>query len=139
MGTVSHVDLPINELLGALVTGMDAEVVDAVGTKVADYLGRSAFKPDASCLDGQSGEFKKLHGPAYESLCAFMRRLEKRANLHARMVRIIPCISRKPTSTFVDWKASMEQVPDHSGGWLWVLKKHAAEYTSFRNRTALTV
>lgn len=129
VGVVSHVDLPLHDMLGALFKATTAEVVDNVQNVRASDNNRSLFNADAEREEGQTKEFKDLHGEAYESLCEFMR--EKESTKRAGCLTFLPWRSREaPTTTDdVDWRTHMVQVKNGIGGWAWVMNENKEAYT----------
>ena len=65
-------------MLNALVMATDAEGLDNVAsvTPIPDSK-QSVLNADAKHTKQQIKGFKDLHGPAYKSLCAFMREQER--------------------------------------------------------------
>lgn len=118
VGTVSNVDLPLNEVLGAAVQATGSELLDGMGTGIPGSIGRDRV-PDFAL--GATAEQKELQGTAYDFLCEFMRKAEPTR----RAVRI-PCCRR--SNPRVNWKDSMVQVRNRQGGWAWVLKENEKAY-----------
>lgn len=126
VGTVSNVDLPLNEVLGAAVKATGAELVDGIGTEALGTV--NTDRPPLfgeGATDAKIQEFKDLQGPAYESLCNFMREAE--ASPRRRWSWCLPCLSQSIPPTAC-WKESMVQERTRNGGWAWVLKENQAAY-----------
>lgn len=127
VGCVANVDLPLHEMLSALVNATADEILSNVASVPIPDGDQSVFNADAKHTEEQSDGFKDLHGSAYESLCTFMRKQERKDR--ARCCTLFPCLSRetlKPTS--VDWRDHMVQVENGIGGWAWVLKDNEQKY-----------
>ncbi|CAN0244153.1 unnamed protein product [Pylaiella littoralis] len=124
VSTVSHVDLPLSELLGAFVKATGAELVDGVG-KVPGRISRAAvpvFGEGATTEEIQ--RFRRLRGNAYEALCEFMRDVETSPS--GRLSGCLPCCC---TQAVVNWRDSMVQVENPRTRRLaWVLKTNKDAY-----------
>lgn len=128
VGTVANVDLPLHDMLGALIKATTAEALNNVASVSISDRDRSVFSADAKHTEGQTEDFKDLHGPAYESLCAFMRKRE-REELPRCSSRFLPFSSTRPRSqTAVDWRDNMVEVENGIGGWSWVLRNNKDNY-----------
>ena len=109
-------------MLNALVMATDAEGLDNVAsvTPIPDSK-QSVLNADAKHTKQQIKGFKDLHGPAYKSLCAFMREQERESG--ARCWKFLCCFSGKtPNPAGVEWREQLVQVENGIGGWAWVLK-----------------
>lgn len=100
---MASVDLPLHDMLGALVNATAAEVIGNVPSVPIPDDG--LFNEDANHTEGQTEGFKRLHGPAFKSLCTFMKTQE--SNGRARCLSSLPRFSRETTATTdnVKWRA----------------------------------
>lgn len=129
VGSVANVDLPLHDMLNALVMATATEVLNTVASEmpIADTE-QSVFNADAKHTEKQSEYFKELHGSAHESLCAFMRKQERKED-RAQCCTFLRCFSGEtPKPTGVDWRDHMVQVENGIGGWAWVLKDNEQKY-----------
>lgn len=127
VGFVANVDLPLHDMLGALVNATAAGVLDAAeNAPIPDY-DQSVFNADAKHTEGQNPEFKELTGEAYEALCAFMREQEPKERARCSCLPLLS--KRAPAPRGVDWREHMVQIEGCIGGWAWVRKENAMEYT----------
>lgn len=123
VGMVSHVDLPLDNLLDAVVKSTSIEVLSAMGT-VSDLVSRDPP------FDAESPEYedaKRLHGESYAALCHFMHEAE---NPNGCCGLRFPWSSSRATQTAIgaSWKDSMRQANNGRGGWVWVKNTNLAEY-----------
>lgn len=124
---MANVDLPLHDMLDALVEATAAEALDNVATMPIPDGDQSVFNADARHAEGQNAEFKDLHGSAHESLCEFMHKQERKDR--ARCCTFLPCFSGEtPKPTGVDWRDHMVQVENGIGGWAWILKDNEEKY-----------
>lgn len=132
VGTVSNVDLPLNQVLDAAVKATGAAVLDGIGTEVPNSIDDDAvpvFGEGATAAQKQG--FKDLQGAAYQFLCDFMQGAEPSSP--RRLSGCLPCCRpiTPPTDLTpppVSWKDSMVQVRNRNGRWAWVLKKNEEAY-----------
>ncbi|CAM9917938.1 unnamed protein product [Ectocarpus fasciculatus] len=131
VGTVSSVDLPLNQVLEAAVKATGAAVLDEMGTEVPNSVDSDpvpVFGEGATVEQKQ--EFMELQGTAYKFLCDFMQEAEP--STPRRLSACLPCCrpSTPPTdlTPTVNWKDSMVQVRNSNGRWAWVLKKNEEAY-----------
>lgn len=118
IGTVSNVDLPLHAVLGAVINTAAGEMLDSMPRN---------FNADATIEVGQSEEFKRLHGPAYEALCKFLENAEPRKEaLCCRCLRRF--CGKAPASRGTDWRDHMVRVKNGIGGWAWVRRSNAEAY-----------
>ncbi|CAN0171033.1 unnamed protein product [Scytosiphon promiscuus] len=129
VGIVSHVDLPLNEVLGAAVKAAGTELVEGIGTEVPSTIRTdlSAFEEGVPIAKIQ--EFKDLQGPAYRSMCELMGGAEMPP---PRCCFWCPPCHRAP-SLSISWKDSMVQERNGQGGWAWVLKTNREAYVRDRD------
>lgn len=132
VGTVSNVDLPLNEVLGAMVQATGAELLEELGTKPPSAVNNNGpgSLPSAAVADGRS---QVLQGTAYKFLCEFMQEAEPSQLPPPRLFGCLPCLRSSapitpPTTSSVHWKDSMVQVRNARGGWAWVLNENKDAY-----------
>ena len=129
VGTVSNVDLPLNEVLGAIVQATGSELLERVGTEAP-----SAIKdgPGQMSAGGATDGRKILQGTAYKFLCEFMQEVEPSEPPPPRWSTCLSChspsVARTPPTCSVSWKDSMVQVRNRKRGWVWVLKENKDAY-----------
>ena len=127
VGTMSNVDLPLNDLLSAVAHATGAELVDGVATEVSNAV-RDDPVPvfGEGATDSQIQGFKTLRGKAYEALCEFMPKVE---SPHSRCRSCcLPFCGR--STTFLNWRDYMIQAenPNTRGGGAWVLRTNKEAY-----------
>lgn len=124
VGAVSHVDLPLNQVLSAFVQATGAELLNSM-SNVADTINSGSLPVfGEGATEAEIQGFKDLRGTAYEALCKFMREVE---------LSPPQCLSgclRRHRPTIVDWRDSMVQVRNRTGGRAWVLEENKAAYLS---------
>ncbi|CAM9984147.1 unnamed protein product [Ectocarpus fasciculatus] len=117
VGTVSNVDLPLNEVLGAFVQATGAELLNSM-SKVADTINSGSLPVfGEGATEAETKRFIHLRGKAYKALCEFMR--QKELSPPQRISGCFPC----GCPTIVNWRDSMVQV-----GQAWVLKTNEEAY-----------
>lgn len=131
VGTVSNVDLPLNEVLGAVVKATGAELLEGIGTEVPSTIKTDSFPAfGEGATEKQIQSFKELRGTAYEALCKFMQEAEPSQPPPRRCWP--RCRSRSstppPTPTTLSWEDSMVQVRNRNGRWAWVLNDNEKAY-----------
>lgn len=127
-------DLPLNEVLGAVVQAAGDALLDGIGT---DIPGTISNDPVPDFTTGASAAHKELQGTAYKYVCEFMRKAEPTR----RKSVCIPCHrpSTPPMPPTVNWKDSMVQVRNGQGGWAWILKKNEGAYLAEQGTTSISV
>ena len=129
---MSNVDLPLNEVLGAVVQATGAVLVDEMSTDIPSTMSIdqvSVFTEGETVAKTQ--HCKDLQGSAYESLCKFMREAE--APPSRRWLGCPPCQSSPPADS---WKTRMVQERNRNGGWAWVLKENRDAYVGDNREAA---
>lgn len=117
VGTVSNVDLPLNEVLGAFVQATGAELLNSM-SKVADTINSGSLPVfGEGATEEETERFINLRGKAYEALCDFMR--QKELSRPQCISGCLPCCC----PTVVNWRDNMVQV-----GQAWVLKTNEEAY-----------
>ncbi len=130
VGTVSNVDLPLDEVLGAMVQATGPELLEGMGTKPPSAVNDGPGPvPSAGATDGRR---QVLQGEAYKFLCEFMQEVEPSQLPPPRLFGCLPCLHSStpitPPTASVNWKDSMVQVRNARGGWAWVLKENMEAY-----------
>ncbi|CAM9909050.1 unnamed protein product [Ectocarpus sp. 12 AP-2014] len=117
VGTVSNVDLPLNEVLGAFVQATGAELLNSM-SKVPDTINSGSLPVfGEGATEEETKRFTNLRGKAYKALCEFMR--QKELSPPQRLSGCLPC----GCPTIVNWRDGMVQV-----GQAWVLKTNEEAY-----------
>lgn len=116
---MSNVDLPMDEVLGAVVQATGAALLDGMGSEVPGTILSNGEVPEfgAGATDAQISGFKYLRGRAYDFLCEFMREV---VLLPPRCWSGLLPYHRPPTVQ--KWRGSMVRVIDSRGRSAWELK-----------------
>lgn len=135
VGAVSHVDLPLNDLLSAFVQATGAEVLDSM-SKVSVTIGSGSIPVfGEGAKEAEIEKFTRLRGEAYRALCTFMHDVDSRRQ---RRSGCLPC--RGPRQPFIDWRKSMVQVENpRTGRYAWVLNENKDAYLRDNGSTPAAV
>ena len=131
VGTVSNVDLPLDDFLDALVRSSSKDLLDGMGNTVP-VSGTPVAAPlhSESSGDGRRLPPEKLQKAAYAALCQFMQTVESPSSTCCGFrARCSTCGSTRDAGCVcVRWKAEMARVPNGKGGLVWVKKTNEAAY-----------
>ncbi|CAM9290372.1 unnamed protein product, partial [Hapterophycus canaliculatus] len=121
VGAVSHVDLPLDEVLGAFVKATGAELVASM-SNVTESIGSAAIPEfGEGATQDEIDRFIHLRGTAYKALCDFMSGVESPGCLPG-------CLPRRRTRV-VDWRKNMDRVQNpRTRRWAWVLRGNKDAY-----------
>lgn len=131
VGMVSHVDLPLDDLLAAVVKSASIEVVEAMRKNIpVESPQFNVPLPNKSRGDAQQHPPERLQRQSYAALCKFMQSVERRSKSLLRLRSKCPgCGStQKQRCVCVSWKSKMVRVSNGKGGLVWVKTTNEAEY-----------
>lgn len=132
VGMVSHVDLPLDNLMAALTMSASAEVLAAMGTSISiSGLTKATRLPDESNGVLEQGEQHRLQKQGYAALCEFMQKLETPPATLCCGIRgrCSTCGSTQRNNCYcVSWRDEMVRVRNGKGGLVWVKKANEAAY-----------
>lgn len=139
VGMVSHVDLPLDDLLAALVATASADVLDAMGTSVSvPRLTESTPLPNDLTGVEAKQQLQRMHREGYAALCEFMQREESPSSLCCGLrFQCATCGSTQSNDCgCVSWRDEMVRVRNGKGGLVWVKKTNKAAYEEKTKREA---
>lgn len=132
VGAVSHVDLPLNDLLAAVVKSASTEALGAMRTNVSASGPTGGDNPlfDASKGGVYQPPSERLQKEGYLALCQFMQRMESpsTACCGARFQCPSCGSTRSGDCVCVSWREGMVRVPNGKGGLVWVKKVNEVAY-----------
>lgn len=132
VGMVSHVDLPLNDLLAAVVRSASTEVLGAMGTRIfASTLADAAqLRTESTGVERQPPP-ERLQKEGYLALCRFMQAAERPST--ACCGTRFQCFSCGSVShrncVCISWRDQMVRVPNGKGGLVRVKRANEAAYT----------
>lgn len=131
VGMVSHVDLPLNDVVAALVNSASTEVLGAWATSIsAPGLTEATLLPTGS-TDGDVPP-QKLQEEGYAALCRFMQRVENESTSRSGLrFKCFSCGSSKQNDPACEsWRDKMVRVRNGKGGVVWVKTANEEAYTA---------
>lgn len=132
VGMVSHVDLPLDDLLAALVNSASGELLGAMGTTIsvpASGLTEATPLPNESTEADQHPQ--RLQKESYEALGQFLQKVESppRSCCGLRSSRCCSCgFTRRDGCDCISWRDEMVRVRNGKGGVVWVKQANVAAY-----------
>ena len=139
VGMVSNVDLPLDDLLAALVMSASTELLGTTEASIpAPSLTEATPLPDGWAGVEERQEQQRLQKQGYEALCKFMQRAESPSTACCGYrPRCSTCGSARRTDcACVNWRDEMDRVPNGKGGLVWVKKSNKAAYKEKIDREA---
>ncbi|CAM9330189.1 unnamed protein product [Laminaria digitata] len=128
VGMVSHVDLPLNDVVAALVKSASTEVLGAMPTGIS---ARGQTQATLLPTESTTGEVppQKLQEEGYAALCHFMHGVENAMSCGGRRFKFFTCGScTQIDPTCVNWRDEMVRVRNGKGGVVWVKKANEVAY-----------
>lgn len=131
VGMVSHVDLPLDDLLAAVVRSASTEMLDGVRMSTS-ASGHTAATPSfrTSAEGDREQEPQRLQKDAYTAMCKFMQRFENPpTRCCGSRFRCSTCGSTRSSDCYcVSWRAGMVRVQNGKGGLVWVKNTNEEAY-----------
>lgn len=131
VGLVSHMDLPLDNLLQALAKSASTELLGAMWNTcpIPGQAESSVLANGASGANDTAGR-QKLQKDGYGALCKYMQKMETPSkSCCGWRSKCSSCeSSRRNDCTCVSWKEGMTRVKNGKGGWVWVKKTNETAY-----------
>lgn len=130
VGLVSHVDLPLDDLLAALTQSASDEVLSATDGSI--FV--PGFTEGTPLLDESAGvaereQRQRLQEAGYAALCRFMEKVETPSSSCCRPLQCSSCgSSLRNRCICVSWRGEMVRVRNGRGGLVWVKRTNETDY-----------
>ena len=130
-GAVFHVDLPLDDLLGAVVKSAATELMGAMGPSISVLgLTLSTPLPNESTGTEEQQRMRRMQEESYAAMCRFMKGVESpSSSCCGQRFRCSSCGStRRSRCVCVSWRDEMVRVGNGKGGLIWVKKSNEAAF-----------